>query len=311
MNSFVKKTPEQIKNIVKNDINYIRYENIALNQYGWKGLPETIPERILERNLYYYGYAVVYDDDEFGYLCLPAAPVEKLNVYFEYVYFYVFGYNVWKKINVDVVNGDGVLVRNNYSSSPTFEIVKWYSRIITEIDRAIDTQIYTIKRPYIIKASEKTILTLKNLFKEVSENNPFVMVSEKTKDAIKDSLDLMQIKIDYFANDLFLLKNQVIAEFCSFFGIRAQTYEKRERLLLDEINSYNDFLFMNAVSSYDMRKYAAEQMNKKYGWSVEPYLKVTDNFIKSQMEKAMNNERNQGEVYNSATGTTGQRNESV
>ena len=62
------------------------------------------------------------------------------------------------------------------------------------------------------------------------------MVSEKTKDAIKDSLDLMQIKIDYFANDLFLLKNQVIAEFCSFLGIRAQTYEKRERLLLDEVN---------------------------------------------------------------------------
>ena len=54
----------------------------------------------------------------------------------------------------------------------------------------------------------------------------------------------------------------------SFHGIN-NNFEKKERLLVDEVNSNNDFIDRNVELMYRQRKLACEQMNKKFGWNVK------------------------------------------
>ena len=66
VSNLIQLTPTELQNVLRTNINYIIFENIALNRYGWEGLPDSIPERILEKYLYYYGKVGVFDDPEYG-----------------------------------------------------------------------------------------------------------------------------------------------------------------------------------------------------------------------------------------------------
>ena len=57
-------------------------------------------------------------------------------------------------------------------------------------------------------------------------------------------------------------------EIYTLFGFN-NNFEKKERLLTDEVNSNNDFINCNIDSMYKKRKQFAELMNKKYGWNVQ------------------------------------------
>lgn len=293
----IHKTPEEIRNCVKNNINYLRFENIALNIFGWKNLPETIPERILEKFLYFYGCVVFYKDDEYGFLTLPAFPQAILNPYFDFTKCNAWGYNIQKELDISYfsLNRNGVLIRNNNTVTPTFNIIKYYVDIITNVDRTIETQLYTMKKPYIISGNNKTVLSIKNFFKNIFDNNPFCVVDDNLKNKIKESLELMEIKTDYHVNELFLYKSAIIGELCEILGFKSQTFEKKERLLVDEINSNNDFTYMNIVSQFNQRKKSSEEINKIWGLNIEPYIKVKENdLVKSIHEGGIN----EGEVYN-------------
>ena len=54
----------------------------------------------------------------------------------------------------------------------------------------------------------------------------------------------------------------------SFHGLN-NNFEKKERLLVDEVNSNNDFIDRNVELMYRQRQIACEEMNKKFGWNVK------------------------------------------
>ena len=57
-------------------------------------------------------------------------------------------------------------------------------------------------------------------------------------------------------------------EILSFHGLN-NNFEKKERLLVDEVNSNNDFIDRNVELMYRQRQLACEQLNKKFGWNVK------------------------------------------
>lgn len=278
-------SPAELQNVLRTNINYITFENIALNRYGWDGLPESIPERILEKYLYLYGKVGVFDDPDYGWLSLPLVPQGGMNVYFEYTRYNAFGNGYNKMINID---DESVLVRNNYTMTPLFPLIVYYTDLITNIDRTIETQLYTLKKPYIFTGDEKSLLTIKNAFKQIAVNEPFIVVSEKTRNKIKESLELIELNTDYHVNDLFLVKNQLVADLCSKLGFRGLTYEKNERLLVDEINSNNELIYMSTISEFAERQRAAEKMSEVMGRKISVHYKVKDNFFKSVQEMVNN-----------------------
>ena len=59
-------------------------------------------------------------------------------------------------------------------------------------------------------------------------------------------------------------------EILSFNGLN-NNFEKKERLLVDEVNSNNDFIDRNVELMYRQRQLACDQMNKKFGWNVKVF----------------------------------------
>ena len=51
-------------------------------------------------------------------------------------------------------------------------------------------------------------------------------------------------------------------------GIPNANTDKKERLLVDEVNSNNDFILVNIDHMYEERKIAVEEINKKFGLNI-------------------------------------------
>lgn len=58
-----------------------RLQNISLNTFEWKNLPDTISERFLELTLCTLGYALFFEDEYLGYLALTCAQNGPFDVY--------------------------------------------------------------------------------------------------------------------------------------------------------------------------------------------------------------------------------------
>ena len=57
-------------------------------------------------------------------------------------------------------------------------------------------------------------------------------------------------------------------ELLTFLGINNSNTDKKERLLVDEVNSNNDFILVNIDHMYDERKRAVEEINKKFNLNI-------------------------------------------
>ena len=76
----------------------------------------------------------------------------------------------------------------------------------------------------------------------------------------------------YVADKLNEYKYELEREILTFFGLN-NSFEKKERLLVDEVNSNNDYINRNVDIMYANRKSACEELNRKFGLNV----KVTKN----------------------------------
>ena len=97
-----------------NDLTFIKYFtqffNLALNIFKWENTGE-IETRFIERTLIENGYCFVYEDNDFGLVCMPCTLVG-LNIYNEPTQIQITSPLISKTLNAT----DGVLIYNNYTN---------------------------------------------------------------------------------------------------------------------------------------------------------------------------------------------------
>ena len=71
-------------------------------------------------------------------------------------------------------------------------------------------------------------------------------------------------------------------------------FEKKELLLVDEVNSNNDFIDRNVELMYRQRQIACKQMNEKFGWNVK-VINLNEETKESQKLNLENMEGNNNE----------------
>ena len=97
---------------ISNNTTFQKYYNqftlLALNMFEWENLPEGIETRHIEKPLIEFGYSFFYNDDEYGFVCLPCS-ITGFNIYNEPTKVTINNQIIHKTLNVD----DGVLILNN------------------------------------------------------------------------------------------------------------------------------------------------------------------------------------------------------
>lgn len=251
----------------RNNLVFIDYFNrlqeIALNVYEWKNLPETVDERYIELTLCNRGYGIYFTDEIIGNVFTQATFGGNFNIYKEPLIRRAYAMNGYSK-ELDISNS--VMVYNNYLRQPTIETIILYASRLAEIERTIEVNIKAQKTPVAIICDEHELLTYKNVYEQYDGNMPLILGAK--------NLDLSNIKVmptnaPYVADKLQILKRQVWNEALSFLGVENANTDKKERMVSDEIISNlggvqaQRFMFLNA------RRQAARKINNMFGTNIE------------------------------------------
>lgn len=264
-----------------------RFSNIAVSRLNWTGLPESVNERFLNQTLYLFGRCAFFDDPEFGYLTLPCTMAGGFNMYYNPVSVNAYSFNYNKMLSP----GEFVYIRANPSAVPLAFSVFEYTRRMSDVLRSIDVLTKKMKHPYWIMCDEKERLTYQNIIKKIVDNEVMVLGSKGFD--IRGGME--QIKVIDTASKAELQTlwdsyKQLESILYTALGIESVPHEKRERLLVDEVNSNNMVTEMNVEVMVKELKEACRQINKKYGLNIDVEAK--------RLYEYREGDESVGEVYN-------------
>ena len=248
-----------------NDLTFIKYFtqffNLALNIFKWEDTGK-VESRFIERALIENGYCFVYQDNDYGLVCMPCSLVG-LNIYNEPTHIQITSPLINKTLKIE----DGVLIYNNYTKTGLMPIIMNYVDRLTEIETTINTNIYLQKTPYILVADKKTEKSIREVASQITSNEPVIIV----KANLTENLQNLALNTNFVAPDLYELKQKIENEFLTFIGLNnnSQT-DKKERLLVDEVNVNNDYINRNVDILYNAREIACKKINERFdvNWKV-------------------------------------------
>lgn len=272
-----------------NNYTYMQYAyrlmELSISMFEWKNLPEGIDERFLEMVLFTDGHAVFFKDDELGdYLALQCLINGKLNVYRIPINRRAFAVNGYQK---KLTDKDSVIIFNNMLHTNSWLDVKMFAKRLYNLDRIIDVNANAQKTPILIKGNEQQRLTLNNLYKEYDGNAP-VIFADKSLDM--NALQVLSTQAPYVADKIYQLKTQIWNEALTYLGISNVSFQKRERMVSDEVTRSQGGTVASRYSRLNARRQACEQINKMFGLNIECDFREDYQFSEEVMDFTKNNQ---------------------
>lgn len=277
------------ESLAMNNYTYMQYAyrlmELSISMFEWKNLPESIDERFLEMVLFTDGHAVFFKDDELGdYLALQCLINGKLNVYRIPIKRRAFAVNGYKK---QLTDKDSVIIFNNMLHTNSWLDVKMFAKRLYNLDRIIDVNANAQKTPILIKGNEQQRLTLTNLYKEYDGNAP-VIFADKSLDM--NALQVLSTQAPYVADKIYQLKTQIWNEALTYLGISNVSFQKRERMVSDEVTRSQGGTVASRYSRLNARRQACEQINKMFGLNIECDFREDYQFSEEVMDFTKDNQ---------------------
>jgi hypothetical protein len=272
-----------------NNYTYMQYAyrlmELSISMFEWKNLPEGIDDRFLEMVLFTDGHAVFFKDDELGdYLALQCLINGKLNVYRIPINRRAFAVNGYQK---QLTDKDSVIIFNNMLHTNSWLDVKMFAKRLYNLDRIIDVNANAQKTPVLIKGNEQQRLTLTNLYKEYDGNAP-VIFADKSLDM--NALQVLSTQAPYVADKIYQLKTQIWNEALTYLGISNVSFQKRERMVSDEVTRSQGGTVASRYSRLNARRQACEQINKMFGLNIDCDFREEYQFSEEVMDFTKDNQ---------------------
>lgn len=252
-----------------------RLVEIALNGIKWINLPPEIDARYLELSLLFCGSALFfYDEQADGFAVWRFTPVGRYNHYRD---------PERRKATPEMGNtynrllrsDDSVIIWNNMTRTPDMIALRYYTRKLAQVDRAIDVNIAVQKTPKMVLCDEKQRLTFENLINKYTGNLPFIF-GYKTL-AEMGSIQVLDTSAPFVAGDLAAIKRQLFAEALTYYGVENSSSEKKERLVSDEVTSNLGAVEIARECRINARRQAADAINRMFGDKLREPVRVEFN----------------------------------
>ena len=268
------------------------YQMLALNRYKWENLPNGIESRYIEQMLFDNGECAMFDHPDLGLCVLRSSSRENLNIYGEPTKLSLTGFNEHRTVMMD----ECVRIMNNDLALPTLPDIVYYARRMAEIDDIIMQNLRQQRVPYLFATNENNQYSIKSLYDRIYQGEPAIFVDKEMLKGEPENIMVLPTQAPYLVDQLQIQKQEMERELLTFLGIN-NTVEKKERLLVDETNSNNQFIKMASDIGFKQRQLACEQMNEMFGLNVT-VKETQDEFQEEVMED--------GKLYNGNQGTDGE-----
>lgn len=255
---------------------YYRLMDLAISQFEWSNLPDSVDERFLEKTLFLYGNAVYFNDDVIGDLALQCTLSGDFDVY-----------GIPKRRRAYAINGyqrslndkDSVLIYNNQLHINTEPVIWHFATRLWDLDRTIDVNARAQKTPILLKGSEQQQTSLTNLYEQYDGNKPVIYGDSNLS---VDPIQVLKTDAPFVADKIQELRNQIWNEAISFLGISNVAYQKKERMVTDEVMRQMGGTIASRNSRLEARRQAAEAINKMFNHDIE--VNFRENSENSELE---------------------------
>lgn len=230
--------------------------------FEWQNLPDTVDARFLELSLFSTGMAVFFKDDELGYLALQTTIGGNLDVYNVPKIRRAYATNGF---NMPLSENDSVIIWNNMLRTNCLTDIELFARRLYECDRTIDVNIKAQKTPVAILCDDNQRLTMKNMYAQYDGNEPFIFGS---KDLDIKKIQAISTGAPFVADKIMQTKIQIWNEAMTYLGISNVNFQKKERLVTDEVTRNMGSTVSSRYTRLEMRKQACRQINKMFGLNI-------------------------------------------
>ena len=241
---------------------YNRLKELAISMFEWQNLPDTVDVRFLELSLFSTGMAIFFKDDELGYLALQTMIGGNLDVYNIPKIRKAYASNGF---NMSLSENDSVIIWNNMLRTNCLTDIELFARRLCECDRTIDVNIKAQKTPVAILCDDNQRLTMKNMYAQYDGNEPFIFGS---KDLDIKKIQAISTGAPFVADKIMQTKIQIWNEAMTYLGISNVNFQKKERLVTDEVTRNMGSTVSSRYTRLEMRKQACSQINKMFGLNI-------------------------------------------
>lgn len=243
---------------------YLRQMNsLAQNVFIFKNMPKFIDMSYVNKKLYFENSIAFFNDEIMGLLALPYINLSNLDVYGRPVNIKVIGRNGYTR---NLKKGEYVIMYDNEARYPLYLDVLQYAERIANCVKTEDTNISQQKTPRIWKTTQEKVETLKSLLNNIEGNQETIVGFEEF---LTEDLDAVLNPAPFVTDKIEEYKEKLWNEFLRLIGISNVSYQKKERLIKDEIVTQMGGTIAERSNRFEPRKKAVEEINEMFNTNIE------------------------------------------
>ena len=257
------------------------FMGIAVHRFAWEGLPKEMPSWCLEKVVNLYGQGVVFKVQD-QYLCTTAVNSSLLNIYGEpcqvqpvaingisFPLKYVKDTMVENHDSLEYVKQDGVLVKNNLYSIPTYALIKPYIKRLCFIWESAGINAGLSRIVALVHCNKDISGTIRaEINKIMGTKSGIAIVNEKTN--VLDKIDKVDMKVEYTPEKYWLDFDNTFNKVCELIGITTDMNKaKKERVVVAQVESNDELTTIVEDTFLEYRKLACEEIKEVFGLNVE------------------------------------------
>lgn len=251
---------------------------LSANRFKWPGMPEEVPIRFVEMNLFRSAFQLFFHDGRLDkYVVTRAARSGEIDMYDDPTSWNTAARN-YPNVRVSatkalpipettVAIGQGVPIWANYLRVPDMDIVATYSYRLAILDRTIEINSENARQNKIIPTTRRQQLTHSNIAREVANGNNTIQIAGTMSDL--EFMKVLDLAIDgQLLDSLQVLRAKTWSECMGLLGIDNANQEKKERLVRAEVGANDDQASLMRYVNLNARREACRKINEIYGLNI-------------------------------------------
>ena len=282
------------RNELTDNVNsFIKYRDqlmeLGMTMIGWdfskisKEKRQFLNQRQIEYHEYFKGATIFFEDKELGaYLCLPVILGGEFDLDDTPKKRVAYAKNGYRK-ELDETNS--VIIYNNYLRKPSCYTVNHYANRLADLENAIDVNCKAQKTPVAIICDENERLSMENLYEKYEGNYPFIFGE---RDLDLKGIRAIQTGAPFVADKMYQIKMQIWNEALTHLGISNISYQKKERLVSDEVIRNMGGTIASRYSRLEVRRDAVDKIKDIFGIEID--VDFREDFRQTDDENIITNE---------------------
>lgn len=239
---------------------------LTINRFKWENLPIGVEGRHIEEMLFNNGQCF-FTNSDVGFLVMNVQPKGNFNIYGDALDYKLT--SNYGNFTLDRKADEGVLIISNDLQLPTILQVQHYTTLIDEIEKTMYMNLKQQRLPYIIPTTKENELSIRKLLEKIDNFEYAILTDKKLEFTSDNGLDVLSLNTPFLLDKLQQHKNNVYNELLTFLGINNITQNKKERLIVDEVNINNQNILHNLDNEYKNRLIACDKINKMFNLNIK------------------------------------------